>query len=115
MFNVIYRWKIQPGKEAQFQRAWAEVTHLIRTYRGGLGSRLHRCPDGTFLAYAQWSDQQTWERSSSIPLPDNSGIAMMKDATLSSEPPIKMEMIEDLLGHGKAAHLPTASHVNAES
>jgi hypothetical protein len=97
MFNVIYRWKIHPGKEAQFQQAWAEATHLIRTHRGGLGSRLHRCADGTFLGYAQWPDQQSWENSPSIPLPENSAFALMKEAILSSEPPVKMEMIEDLL------------------
>jgi heme-degrading monooxygenase HmoA len=96
MFNVIYRWKIHPGKEVQFEKAWAEATHLIRSYRGGLGSRLHRCLDGEFLAYAQWPDQQTWERASSIPLPDNQAMAQMKDAIASSETPIQMSLLQDL-------------------
>jgi heme-degrading monooxygenase HmoA len=96
MFNVIYRWKLHPGKEAQFEKAWAEVTHLIRSHRGGLGSRLHRRSDGTYLAYAQWPDQQTWERSSSIPLPENQALAQMRDSIASSETPIQMNLLQDL-------------------
>lgn len=96
MFNVIYRWTIHAGKEAQFQHAWAEVTNLIRTHRGGLGSRLHRCADGSFLAYAQWPDRATWERSSRIALPENPATAQMRDAIASSEIPLQMSLIEDL-------------------
>lgn len=96
MFNVIYRWRIHAGKESQFQKAWMEATHLIRDHRGGLGSRLHQCPDGSFLAYAQWPDQQTWERASSIPLPENTAMGQMKDAVASSEPPIQMTLLKDL-------------------
>lgn len=97
MFNVIYRWKIHPGKEEQFQKAWTEATQLIREYRGGQGSKLHRCADGSFLAYAQWPDQETWNRSSEVTLPDNSPFVRMKDAIASSEPPIQMAVLEDLL------------------
>lgn len=97
MFNVIYRWKLQPGKEDQFQKAWAEATALIRTHRGGLGSRLHRCTDGTYLAYAQWPDQKTWERSSNVPLPQSSAMDQMKDAIVSSEAPVQMSLLMDLL------------------
>jgi len=97
MFYVIYRWKVHEGKEAQFAKAWAEVTQLIRDHRGGLGSRLHRCQDGMFLAYAQWPDQQTWERASSIVLPENQAMAQMKDSIASSEPMIQMTLLQDLL------------------
>jgi heme-degrading monooxygenase HmoA len=96
MFNVIYRWKLHPGMEVQFEKAWAEATGLIRTHRGGLGSRLHRCSDGTYLAYAQWPDQRTWERSSNIPLPENQAMSQMKDAIASSEAPIQMNLLQDL-------------------
>jgi hypothetical protein len=97
MFNVIYRWKIHPGKEEQFKEAWIEATRLIREFRGGQGSRLHRCEDGSFLAYAQWPDQETWQRSSEVTLPDNSAFVRMKDAVASSEPPIPMTALENLL------------------
>jgi heme-degrading monooxygenase HmoA len=97
MFNVIYRWKIHPGKEDQFREAWVEATRLICAHRGGLGSRLHRCADGRFLAYAQWLDEQTWERADDTPLPENTAIARMKDAIASQEEPIRMTQLEDLL------------------
>jgi heme-degrading monooxygenase HmoA len=97
MFNVIYRWKLHEGKEEQFQKAWAEATHLIRAHRGGQGSRLHRCADGSYLAYAQWPDQETWNRSSEIPLPETSAFERMKDAVAASESPIQLTVLKDLL------------------
>lgn len=96
MFNVIYRWRIHAGKEEQFEKAWAEATQLIRSHRGGLGSRLHRCSDGSFLACAQWPDHPTWERASSIPLPENQAMLQMKDAIASSEAPLQMTLLQDL-------------------
>jgi quinol monooxygenase YgiN len=99
MFSVIYRWKLHPGKEAQFEKAWVELTHLIRAHRGGVGSRLHRCSDGTFLAYAQWPARGAWERSPSIALPGMQALAqVLKDAIESSEAPIEMDLLQDLLG-----------------
>jgi hypothetical protein len=98
MFHVIYRWRVHEGKESQFEQSWAEVTRMIRAHRGGLGSRLHRCPDGTYVAYARWPDHDTWHRSGSIPLPDDGVVARMKEAIASSEPPIQMTAVADLLG-----------------
>jgi quinol monooxygenase YgiN len=96
MFNVIYRWKIHGGKEAQFEKAWAELTQFIRAKRGGMGSRLHRCSDGTFLAYAQWPDEQAWVRSSNVPLPDSQALAAFKASIESSEKPVSMMLLHDL-------------------
>ena len=42
------------------ERAWQELTKLIRDERGGLGSRLHRCADGHYFAYAQWPSEHFW-------------------------------------------------------
>ena len=60
-FCVIYRWRVVPGREAQFQEAWETVTQEIRDHEGGFGSRLHRATDGTWVAYAQWPDREAWE------------------------------------------------------
>lgn len=60
-FCVIYRWRVVPGREQQFQEAWETLTQEIRAHEGGLGSRLHRAADGTWVAYAQWPDRGTWE------------------------------------------------------
>ena len=37
-----------------------ELTELIRDEQGGLGSRLHRCGDGHYFAYAQWPSERVW-------------------------------------------------------
>ncbi|MDX2274790.1 MAG: antibiotic biosynthesis monooxygenase [Hyphomonadaceae bacterium] len=61
MFVVIYRWRVIPGLEAQFEEGWAAGTSRIAQEFGGWGSRLHRSPDGAFIAYAQWPDEATWK------------------------------------------------------
>jgi heme-degrading monooxygenase HmoA len=61
MFIALYRWKLKPGKERQFRRAWSTVTLALRERFGSLGSRLHRCEDGTWAAYAQWPNKKSWK------------------------------------------------------
>ena len=63
MFAVIYRWKLIPDREAQFEQGWRAGTAAIAKEFGGWGSRLHRADDGTVFAYAQWPDRATWERA----------------------------------------------------
>lgn len=58
MHAIYFRWKVTSGCELEFERAWSELTHLIRDERGGLGSRLHRCADGHYFAYAQWPSEE---------------------------------------------------------
>lgn len=63
MFAVIYRWRLIPGREAQFEAGWRAGTRAIAEEFGGWGSRLHRGEDGVAVAYAQWPDRATWERA----------------------------------------------------
>lgn len=63
MFAVIYRWRVIPGLEAQFERGWEAGTRAIAAEFGGWGSRLHRTEDGLYIAYAQWPDKAAWERA----------------------------------------------------
>ena len=63
MFAVIYRWRVLPGHEAEFEAGWRAGTDAIANEFGGWGSRLHRGDDGSFVAYAQWPDRATWERA----------------------------------------------------
>jgi len=63
MFAVIYRWKLIPGREAQFEEGWRAGTEAISREFGGWGSRLHRGDDGVAVAYAQWPDRETWEKA----------------------------------------------------
>lgn len=63
MFAVIYRWRVIPGLEAQFEEGWRAGTERIAAEFGGWGSRLHRTEDGAFIAYAQWPDKAAWENA----------------------------------------------------
>ncbi len=63
MFVAIYCWRIKPGMEDQFREGWRQVAEALHSLEGGLGSRLHRNFDGTWLAYAQWSDRKHWEKA----------------------------------------------------
>jgi quinol monooxygenase YgiN len=96
-FAVIYRWRLRPGTEAAFRDAWAEVTAAIRRDRGGLGSRLHRADDGSWLAYAQWPDRASWETAQSLPSADAIASSAMTRCIMERLPPILLETVADLL------------------
>jgi quinol monooxygenase YgiN len=63
MFAVVYWWRVHPGKEEQFRKAWRHGTELITAKYGSYGSRLHRESDGRFVAYAEWPDEETWQKA----------------------------------------------------
>lgn len=96
-FVVIYRWRLHPGKEDQFQQVWSRNTPLIIERCGGLGSRLHKADDGTWLAYAQWPDRVTWEASYSIPNWDPEGSKLMEEAIAERLPRTLLEPVADFL------------------
>src|SRR3546814_20708187 len=60
MFVAVYWWRVHPGKEDQFRKAWRRGTDLIREKYGRYGSRLHRDADGRFVGYAEWPEEATW-------------------------------------------------------
>ena len=95
-FAVLYRWRLKPGKEAQFVDAWSQVTkHYVR-YRGGQGSRLHRGQDGVWYAYAQWPDAATRERAfAQDDQPE--AHALMDDAIAERLSAIVLEPVADFL------------------
>jgi len=96
-FAVIYRWRLQPGLESQFVAAWERATRAIREQRGGLGSRLHKLDDGSWLAYAQWPSRAAWEQARAAPSPDPEAAELMRAAILDSEPPLLLEPVADFL------------------
>ena len=53
MFVAVYWWRVHPGKEEQFRKAWHRGTELITQIYGSYGSRLHRDRDGRFVGYAE--------------------------------------------------------------
>lgn len=94
MFAVIYRWRLQPGKEQQFVDGWHRVTAAIHTRCGSYGSRLHQADDGTWVAYARWPDAATRDRCGTV---DSEGLAMMREAVEERFPEIRMQIIDDML------------------
>ncbi|GGD82976.1 putative quinol monooxygenase [Croceicoccus mobilis] len=62
-FVAAYWWRVKPGKEEQFRKAWCRGTEHIRHRYGSLGSRLHRDDTGRFIGVAEWPDRDTWQRA----------------------------------------------------
>jgi len=97
-FCVVYRWVVREGMEQQCREAWARLTEAIRRERGGLGSRLHLADDGSWVAYAQWPDRETWAAAQLLDPPDAEAAQQMDDAIEARLAPIVMEPQLDLLG-----------------
>ncbi len=96
MFVALYRWKLKEGQEQKFQEGWRRRTEEIYRKCGSLGSRLHRAEDGTWVAYAQWSNRQDWEAARHVPVTDTEAPAMMKESVEMSYPEMLLEVVNDL-------------------
>ncbi len=101
-FCVVYRWVVKEGMERQCREAWARLTEAIRRERGGLGSRLHVAEDGSWVAYAQWPDRETWAAAQLQDPPDREAAEQMDAAIEARLAPIAMEPQLDLLGEQPA-------------
>lgn len=86
MFVVLYRWRIQHGKEHEFRAAWLSATRKIVARHGALGSRLHLADDGSWLAYAQWPDKERWLKMRSSPPAAPEEFAIMNGVAEASDP-----------------------------
>lgn len=63
MIRVVYRWKVKPGHEDVFAKAWARGTKVIRaTVKGARGSLLLQSQKNpsAFLAVARWDSLENW-------------------------------------------------------
>jgi heme-degrading monooxygenase HmoA len=59
----MYRWKVKPGEEHVFARAWTEGTKVIRgTVKGARGSLLLQSGNNIceFVAIARWTSVADW-------------------------------------------------------
>ena len=80
--------------EEQFELSWAEHTREIKEKLGGLGSRLHKSDEGSYLAYAQWPCRERWENAAPL---DTTSRRAMQDALLSLETVYRLELVNNLL------------------
>ncbi len=108
MYVVVYWWRVKAGKEEQFRDAWRRGTRQIARLYGGLGSRLHRAPDGRFVAIAEWPDRETWQRAydARMVYEDKEARALFVDAIAETppgnEPVFTLELLDDLLARSGA-------------
>lgn len=97
MFVVIYSFHVKKDCDASFRAAWQSLTQLIYEYEGSLGSRLHDPLEGKYLAYAQWPDEETWEKSGeNLPKSADKFRAEMRKACLKIEVLDKLNVANDL-------------------
>lgn len=94
MFIAIYRWRLKPGMEEQFVDGWERVTRAIYRSCGSYGSRLHRCHDGTWLAYAAWPDAAARDECDHD---ETEGRRLMREAVAEDFEDIECEPVSDLL------------------
>ena len=98
-FVAVYRWRIHADQIDSFLTAWATVTEGIKAERGGLGSKMHRADDGTFVAYAQWPDRETWEAMGKLPSVNPAASKAMGAAIEETLPSLYLDPLTDLLEH----------------
>jgi len=96
-FTVLYRWRLHPGAEATFIKAWSRISELLLSQRGSLGSRLHRGPDGWWYSYAQWPSAQAREDAFAGDPVDSSASQQMRDSIAESLPELVLESVADFM------------------
>jgi quinol monooxygenase YgiN len=97
MFIALYRWKVKEGHEQNCLEGWHRRTQEIYRQYGSLGSRLHQAEDGTWVAYAQWPDRQTYDAAQSIPVIDSEARTMFRESIEEMYPDLYMNVTDDLL------------------
>jgi hypothetical protein len=97
MFAVIYRWRVAPGKELEFQEAWERLTREFVSHSSSWGSRLHRSSDGVWVAYAQWPSRVGWESAAVTSDDGRAALTMLRQAVEERFEPILLDVVADHL------------------
>lgn len=97
MFAVVYRWRVALDKERDFLGAWELLTREYLASAGSLGSRLHRASDGMWVAYAQWPDRHSWERSTVSSDEGRAALNSLAAAVQEHFEPLLLESVADYI------------------
>lgn len=98
MFAVIYKFKVRQGQDKKFKESWKALTQLIYKHEGSLGSRLHKSEGQLYIAYAQWPDKETWEKSGSkLPKSADAVRMAMRESCEEIKTEYQLEIADDLL------------------
>ena len=100
---VIYRFRLHAGAEETFVAAWSRITQVLQAERGGLGSRLHRGPEGVWYAYAQWPSAEARSAAFALGPIDAEAERRMANAVAEQFPEIVLEPVADFLAPGPYA------------
>ena len=96
-FAVLYRWRIHPGSEESFVKAWSVNSALYLAKHGSLGSRLHRGDDGLWYSYAQWPSAHAREQAFVHGSVDEEASRQMREAVAESLPEVVLESVSDFM------------------
>ncbi len=96
-FVVIYRFSLHAGMEQTYTVAWSRITQVLQSERGGLGSRLHRGPEGIWYAYAQWPSAEARRAAFALGPVDTEAEQQMASAVAERFPEIVLEPVADFL------------------
>ena len=102
-FAVIYRVRLHAGMEQTYVSAWSRITKILQSERGGLGSRLHRGPEGIWYAYAQWPSAEARSAAFALGPVDAEAEKQMASAVATKFPEIILEPVADFLALGPYA------------
>ncbi|MCH7836306.1 MAG: antibiotic biosynthesis monooxygenase [Chloroflexi bacterium] len=99
--RAVYRWRVKPGDEETFTKAWAQATKTIRSkVKGARGSMLLRSlrDPAEFMATARWDSFQDWQAFTQSDPADPEAFRVMSAASqmLSAE---VFDEVEDLLDY----------------
>jgi len=98
MFIALYKWRIDPEKEADFIAAWSEVTLYYKENHGSSGSRLHKGSDGLFYGYAKWKTEELRMRAfAANDAAVSSAGKRMADAIEERFPEVVLETVADYI------------------
>jgi heme-degrading monooxygenase HmoA len=96
-FVVLYRWRLHPGAEEKFTKAWSRVSELLRAGRGSLGSRLHRGDDGLYYSYAEWPSAEARRQAFAAGSLDAQASRAMRESIAEEFPELVLHPLADFL------------------
>lgn len=99
IFIALYEFKIKPGKEDDFRKAWLKTTKGIYQEFGSLGSRLHSTEkENIYIGYAQWPNREKWSSDKvELSVEYLSAWEEMKECIEESKTLYEMEVTDDYL------------------
>ncbi len=98
MFVVVYAYKVEEGRDAEFHEAWHDLTEQLYVHSGSLGARLHKIEGCGYVDYTQWPSRLVWEKAfEQIPPKFRYVRQEIEEVSLSIEKLYELDVIGDLL------------------